>query len=156
MTDMRRKDKQTTDAFAWDVVDKCHYAILSMIDKDGNPYGVPVTIARMRNSIYFHSALEGKKITSLRKSPKVWLTCVSKAETQQMRSTVFYHSAMVSGTAEELVRKEDIIAGMRLLSQRHTPENMESFDKRVSAALPKLSVWKIHVETISGKASGEY
>ena len=60
MAEMRRKERQMPEEFAWEVVDKCEYAFLAMTAEDGSPYGLPVTIARGGRAIYFHSALEGR------------------------------------------------------------------------------------------------
>ena len=82
MTEMRRKDRQMPEEFAWQVVDKCEYAFLAMTAEDGSPYGLPVTIVRDGNAVYFHSAMEGRKVRCLRQHPKVCLTCVGDTQIQ--------------------------------------------------------------------------
>ena len=76
MREMRRKERQMPEEFAWEVADKCEYAFLAMTAEDGGPYGLPVTIARDGRIIYFHSAMEGRKVECLRRSPRVCLSCV--------------------------------------------------------------------------------
>ena len=66
MREMRRKERQITEEEAWAVVDKCEYAFLAMTAEDGTPYGLPVTIVREGRNVYFHSAMEGRKIRCLR------------------------------------------------------------------------------------------
>ena len=61
MREMRRKERQMPEEFAWEVADKCEYVFLAMTAEDGSPYGLPVTIARDGRIIYFHSAMEGRK-----------------------------------------------------------------------------------------------
>ena len=43
---MRRKDREMPEAFGWAVADKCEWAVLGLIDADGEVYPVPVTIVR--------------------------------------------------------------------------------------------------------------
>ncbi len=34
---MRRKDREMPEVFAWQVVDKCEWAVLGVVDFSGNP-----------------------------------------------------------------------------------------------------------------------
>ena len=61
---MRRKDRERDAAFAWEVFDKAPYAVLSMRDGESG-YGVPLSPARIGERVYFHCALEGKKLDCL-------------------------------------------------------------------------------------------
>ena len=46
MMEMQRKDRQMSEEFAWEVVDKSEYAFLAMTAEDGTPYGVVVNAFR--------------------------------------------------------------------------------------------------------------
>lgn len=152
MTEMRRKDRQMPEKFAWEVVDRCEYAFLSMTGEDGTPYGVPITIVRDGRAVYFHSAMEGRKVRCLRQNPRVCLTCVGNTEIQQDRFTTLYECAVAFGTASEVTEETEKIQALRILCQRHTPANMENFDKAIEKSLARTGIWKIVVEEISGKA----
>ena len=152
MMEMRRKDRQMSEEFAWNIVDKCEYALLAMATEQAQPYGVPVTIARKGNAVYFHSAMEGRKIQVLRENPRVCLTCVGDVQVQQDRFTTLYESAMAFGTAQEVLEDAEKIEALRLICQRHTPDNMDAFEKAVQASLRRTAIWRVTVEEISGKA----
>lgn len=152
MTEMRRKDRQMPETFAWEVVDKCEYAFLAMTAEDGSPYGLPVTIARDGRTIYFHSAMEGRKAACLRRAPRVCLSCVGDTRVPPGKFTTLYESAVVFGTAEEVAEDEEKTRALRLLCQRHTPDNMEAFPKAIAKSLDRTGVWRITVEEITGKA----
>nr|WP_325299307.1 pyridoxamine 5'-phosphate oxidase family protein [uncultured Dysosmobacter sp.] len=150
--EMRRKDRQMSEEFAWEVVDKCAYAFLAMTAEDGGPYGLPVTIVRDGNAVYFHSAMEGRKITCLRRHPRVCLTCVGDTRIPEGKFTTLFESAVAFGTAAEVTAEEEKIRALRLLCQRHTPDNMAAFDKAIAASLGRTAIWKITVTEITGKA----
>ena len=38
---MRRKDREQSEEFGWDVLETCPYAILSTTDDEGLPYSIP-------------------------------------------------------------------------------------------------------------------
>ena len=152
MREMRRKERQIPEEEAWAVVDKCEYAFLAMTAEDGTPYGLPVTIVREGRNIYFHSALEGRKVECLRRQPRVCLTCVGDTAIHQDRFTTLYESAVAFGTAAEVTENAEKVEVLRLLCLRHTPDNMADFDRAVNASLARTGIWKITVEEITGKA----
>ena len=85
--EMRRKDRQMTEDFAWEVVDRCEYAVIAMTAEDGTPYCLPVNVVREGRNIYFHSAMAGRKAESLRLHPRVCLTCVGENQVLPERYT---------------------------------------------------------------------
>ena len=141
---MRRKDRALSTEAALQIIDACPFATLSLIDGEGMPYGVPITIVREGSAVYFHSALEGRKIDGLRKNSHVSLSCVEKAENSQTDYTVYYTSAILKGRAEEITEEEEKLYALELLCRRHTPQLM-----RVTG------VWKITVESVSGKGNSK-
>ena len=131
------------EEFAWEVVDKCEYAFLAMTAEDGTPYGLPVTIVRKDKQVYFHSAMEGRKVRCLRANPRVCLTCVGDTKIQQDRFTTLYQRAVAFGTVEEVTEETEKIEALRLLCQRHTPDNMAGFDDAIRRSLVRTGIWRI-------------
>lgn len=148
---MRRKDREMDTEFALAVADKCEYAVISMTDGAGMPYCVPVTIARDGQSLYFHCAKEGEKINILRKHPRVCVACVGDTCRAKDKFTTAYESAIIKGTACEVENDEEKIRALRLICERHTPANMGNFDEAVKKSLARTGVWRIEIQTITGK-----
>jgi nitroimidazol reductase NimA-like FMN-containing flavoprotein (pyridoxamine 5'-phosphate oxidase superfamily) len=151
MRKMRRADRERDRAFAEGVVDRCRYAVLATVSDDGSPYGVPLSIVREGEQIYFHCARGGHKIDNLQRGNRVCLTCVGNVEQPPDRFTVVYESAIVFGTAEEVRDDAEKVRVLRLLCERHAPANMAAFDSEMAREYPATAVWKIHIEEISGK-----
>ena len=150
--EMRRKDREMSAEFAWTIVDKCEYACLAMTAEDGTPYCLPVTIAREGNDIYFHSAMEGRKVNCLRQNPRVCLSCVGDTHIQEEKFTTLYESAVAFGTAAEVTEDGEKIDALRRICLRHTPHAMDGFDKAIGASLHRTAIWRITVEEITGKS----
>lgn len=148
---MRRKDREMDENFALGIVDKCEYAVLSMIDNRGEPYCVPVNIAREGQNIFFHCAREGKKIDAMRKNPEVCIACIGDTCRAKHKFTTEFESAIIRGRAEEIFGDEEKIQVLRLICERHTPTNMQNFDSAVSKSLVLTSIWKVTIHSISGK-----
>lgn len=148
---MRRKDREMSEAFALSVADKCEYAVLSMIDADGSPYCVPISIVCAENAVYFHCAAEGYKIECLRTHSKVCLACVGDTHRMLNEFTTEFESAVIRGTASEVIDAQEKVSALRLLCERHTPTNMSEFDSEIAKNLARTAVWKIEIENITGK-----
>ena len=68
-------------AWALEVMDSAPYITIGMTDKDGRPYAIPLSLARVGDhTFYFHCAPEGRKLVILRNNPQVCLTAVSKCK----------------------------------------------------------------------------
>ena len=148
---MRRKDREMPEAFAWEIADKCEWAVLGLVDLAGNPYCVPVSIAHEDKFIYFHSAQNGLKIECLNNKNRVCISCVGATFRPPNAFTTEFESAILRGDASEVLEKEEKIHALRLLCKRHTPTNMDNFDKAISQNLLRTGIWRIEVQEISGK-----
>lgn len=148
---MRRKDREMSREFAFEIADKCEYAVLSMTDQKNMPYCVPITIVRDNDTVYFHSAKEGEKITILRANPNVCVACVGDTRRALDKFTTEFESAIIHGEASEVTSDEEKIHALRLLCERHTPANMQEFDTAIERSLPRTAVWKIKIIDITGK-----
>ncbi|MDR1239137.1 MAG: pyridoxamine 5'-phosphate oxidase family protein [Treponema sp.] len=152
MRKMRRADRERSRDFAEGVVDRCRYAVLATVSDDESPYGVPLSIVRDGERIYFHCARGGHKIDNLKRRNRVCLVCVGNVEEPPDHFTVVYESAIVFGIAEEVLDDAEKVRALRLLCERHTPDNMAAFDDEMAREYPATAVWKIYIEEISGKA----
>jgi nitroimidazol reductase NimA-like FMN-containing flavoprotein (pyridoxamine 5'-phosphate oxidase superfamily) len=148
---MRRKDREMDRDCALAVADKCLYAALSTVSEDGSPYGVPLSIVRDGEHIYFHCALEGHKVDNLRREPRVSLVCVGDVREPPDNFTVEYESAVIFGDASEVTGREEKVRALRLLCLRHSPANMGAFDEAIEKSLDHTGVWKISIRGVSGK-----
>ena len=148
---MRRQDREMDRDFALSIVDKCEYAVISMVDPQGRPYCLPVTIVRSDNAVYFHTAREGQKIDVLRNDPSVCMACVGDTNRPPDKFTTEFESAVLRGTAVEVSDEGEMITALRLLCQRHSPSNMHEFDVAISRSLARTGVWKINIDDITGK-----
>jgi hypothetical protein len=151
---MRRKDRERSTEYAYEVLSKCEYATLSMVDLDGNPYGIPITIANDSQYVYFHSAMEGSKVDVLKANPKVCISCVGDTKVPEGKFTTLYQSAVVRGVATEVLEDDEKVEALRLLCERHTPNNMGDFNNAIERSLSRTAVYKVSIDSITGKGKG--
>lgn len=148
---MRRKDREMNREFALTVLDKCDYAVLSMADAETGPYCLPVTIVRSGDALYFHCAPEGRKADLLRRSGRICLAAVGDAHIPPNEFTTEYESAVVFGACAEVTDEAEKVEALRLLCQRHVPAHMDAFEREAARSLHRTGVWRIDMETVTGK-----
>lgn len=151
MRKMRRIDREMPPEFGWQVVDSCPYAVLSMVDNEGMPYAVPLSVARSGETVYFHSAMQGEKIDCLRANPDVCLVCVGAVSLLPKEFSAEYESAVLRGRAAEVLDENEKRLALRLISERYAAENMAEFPTMLEDFLKVTAVWRIDVTSITAK-----
>lgn len=151
---MRRKDREISRAEAEQIIDTSDFAVMATVNPDGSPYCVPLSIAREGRYLYFHCAGEGQKIDNLRRLNKVYISFVSEVRIPEDAFTCYYRSALVAGSAEEITLGTEKIAALECICRRFTAKYMAHFDEAVAKSLSITGVWKVHIDSITGKANG--
>ena len=151
---MRRKDRELENRNEiYDILKRCDTVRIAM-HGDVYPYVVPVSfgteVVDGKAIIYFHCAREGTKIDLLRENPHV---CVEGEIFIQVEKTAHgitarYESIVGFGECTFVTEKEEILHGMKLLTE-HYGYNEYSLER--CAGLNHLFVGKIVLNEIYGK-----
>lgn len=149
---VRRQDRLLTETDAKLLLKNGEYGVLSIVDDNGNPYGVPISFSwDGEDSIYLHSALEGKKISSLQKNPKVSFTIVGMTNVLQEKFSTEYESIILECNAFLNLSIEEKMKGLILLVEKYSPDDIESGKKYAEKAIGETEVIKLLVLNWSGK-----
>lgn len=170
---MRRKDREMNIGFGLEVIDKSSYGVISMINEDNEPYGIPLSIVRDENILYFHSAMYGRKVKVFEKNPNVSVVFIGETKIPEnytkdeldeivkdeskavlLISSVFtteYESAVVKGKVKLVKDDEEKIKAMKLICEKYTPTKMDYFNMAIKAGLKRTNVYGIEIEEITGK-----
>lgn len=151
LTIMRRNDRREDENFAFDVLDKADHAVISMIDEDGLPYCIPVSAVRIGEAIYFHSAESGRKTSAMLKNPNVCITAAADVQSAEDKFTTYFKSAVIRGKAVLVNDDEEKITALKAICEHFTPSNMSDFENALKASLSRTAVWKIVIESATGK-----
>ena len=149
--EIRRKDRAITQEEATALLNKAEYGVLSTVSENGEPYGVPLNYCVIDNNIYFHCAVEGKKIENIKHNKSVSFCAVGNTEILPDKFGTKYESVVVSGEIEEVFNSDKQNALEGLL---HKYSN-GYFDKGltyIEDLREKTKVFKVTVNNISGKA----
>lgn len=152
---MRRKDRERGREFAYQVIDQCEYGVAALAAGEEGPYCIPLSLVRMGDELFFHCALEGRKLELLRRDPRVCVSFVTGVQAAYVAAennyTTFFRSAIVTGRAFEVTDPGEKTAALRALCQKLTPGDMEGFETAAARSLDRTGVWGIRMETAVGK-----
>lgn len=113
-------------------------------------YVVPITYVFENSYIYSHSK-DGRKISMMRKNPKV---CI---EVEEVRTMFDWRSAIVWGFYEEL-HDEDAASAMRLLIKKITQKiangRASDLEMDFDAIFEDAVIYRIRVDKLSGRFEG--
>lgn len=149
--EMRRKDRALEKNEALEILKNCDYGILSTIDKNGYPYGVPLSYVYLNDSLYFHSATEGNKLDNILTNDKVSFCAVGQTSILPNQFSTKYESVIAFGKAAEVIGDEKKEALLELLN-KYSPEFIEQGKVYIQNAGVITKVIKISIDHITGKA----
>lgn len=145
---MRRKDRERDAVFAWEVFDRSAFGVLSLRDGEGG-YGVPISPARIGDTVYFHCAQEGKKLACIAQWPHASLTVCEAAGPDYFGCK--YRSAILSGEVSRVTDESEKTQALRAISEKYCPEDMADFDAYLAPRLKATAVYRMDVAEITGK-----
>ena len=148
---LRRDDRAISDGEAQAILQAGEYGVLSTVSVDGQPYGVPVSYAYVGDVLYFHCAVEGHKLDNLKDNNKVSFCVVGKTQVLPDKFATNYESVIVFGTAVEVIDEEKH-AGLVEILKKYSPDFMEKGERYIANDSPKARVYKIVIESMTGKA----
>ena len=151
MNELRRKDRGIPFEQAKAILEMGEYGVLSTVNRNGKPYGVPLNYSMIDNSIYFHCAVEGQKIDNVIHNKFVSFCVVGKTEILPDQFGTKYQSVIVSGETAE-VFNDDKQAALEGLLKKYSSEFLEKGMKYIEGFKDKTRVFKITVKRITGKA----
>ena len=170
---MRRKDRQMDKEFAFEVIDKASFGVVSMVDENNEPRGLPLSIVRDENALYFHSAKDGRKVKILEKNPSVSVAFVGYVNVPKLYTneelekivmdeskagllitsvfTTEFESAIVKGKVVLVEDEEERIKVLELVCKKYTPDKMNYFNMAIKSGIKSTNVYKIEIEEITSK-----
>jgi len=154
---MRRNDREITSLDEkLEIIDKCKVCRLALAE-DNVPYIVPVNFGYSFNNetltLYFHSAVEGKKLDILRKNNKVCfeMDCDTKLIEANTASKCSYAFKSIIGSGKVYFSDDakEKLSALNLLMKHQTGKEIEN--RFSDSDLAKVAVYKLVVDEFSGK-----
>ena len=152
--EMRRKDREITDLNQiYDILCRCDTINLGM-NGGTAPYVIPMTFACSiedgQITVYFHSALGGRKWEILNHDPNVCVEAHLYYKTVEAKGgiTAKYESVIGTGIAEKLEAKEQKVEAFKYMLEHY---KHSGFPAESCKGLPDCAVFKVVLTEVSGK-----
>ena len=152
---MRRKDREINDFDEMiKIIRKCDSCVIALND-DGFPYVVPLNfgldIEGDQVYLYFHCAMEGKKLDLIRKDNRVTFEMDCEHNfilyEERMSCTMGYASVIGHGTME-FVSNEDKLKSLKILMRQYHAEDFQFNEKMANVT----TVLRLKVSDMIGKS----
>ena len=153
---VRRDDKEIKDPEGIrEIIKKGLVCHLALVD-DGKPYLMSMNYGFRNNTLYLHSALEGRKIDILRKNPDVCFQVITGNRLTTGPDacgdwTMKYRSVTGFGKATLIEDDKEKLPAMQILMDQYTTKGPFEFNpERISETM----VIRIDIDEMTGKISG--
>jgi len=136
-----------------EIIKKAVCCRLGLVDGD-KPYIVPLSFGYQRNTLYFHGALEGRKVELIKKNNQVCFEIDSNVEVvkdeEPCHWTMKYKSVIGTGRAFIVKNDEEKSHGLRLIVRHYTGGQFTFPESELGSVL----VVRVNIESLSGRQSG--
>ncbi len=127
-------------------------AAFSVNGDDGYPYTIPVNFYYDEddNRIYFHSAIKGHKIDSIKANDKVCLTTWNDGYLEEGDWAFHVSSCVVFGRARLIEDRKITEDKVRKFARKYYP-SAEEVEEEIKSSIAGVQLVAIEIEHISGK-----
>jgi nitroimidazol reductase NimA-like FMN-containing flavoprotein (pyridoxamine 5'-phosphate oxidase superfamily) len=148
---MRRKEREISDPQVLEsIINSANVCRLAMCE-GGVPFVVPLCFGYEKGALYFHSAIEGRKLEILKKNPSVSFEIDVDWELVRYgdRCSLKYRSVIGSGNASLIEASEDKCKALDMI-MRHYHQEPIAYPE---PALQSVTIIKVEIEKMTGKTS---
>lgn len=149
--EMRRKDRQMSEQDTKVVLQKAQFGTLSMVNKENNPYGIPISFAYTDGAIYLHCALAGYKLENIEHNANVCFSAVIDIQLMPQKFSTKFKSVVVFGKISTVSDEEDKRKGFIALVKKYSPDFYDEGMKYIEKAFARTKVLKIEILSMTGK-----
>ena len=153
---MRRRDKEITSREEIDSIIRAADVCRLAFARDNEAYLVPVSFGYDGGSIFFHTAPRGRKLEFIAANNRVCFELEANVELRANERdacdwTFEFESVIGYGTVSELTSDEEKIGGLNQIMRHYSGREWEISGQ----AAATTRVWKIEIESLTGKRSSE-
>lgn len=150
-TEMRRKDRAMAEEDTKALLETAQVGILSTVNKDNTPYGVPMNFVYTHEGIYLHCATAGQKLDNIQNN-SVCFTVFDGVELLAASFATKYKSAIVFGKITVVEDDAEKRKGLISFVNKYSPDYYEAGLQYIDKAIERAVVLKIEVAKMTGKA----
>lgn len=138
------------------IILSCDVCYIGMVDQNNDPYVLPFNFGYADDTVYLHSAKQGKKIDILKNNAGVCIAFSTAHELSYVNEEVAcswgmkYKSVLVYGKVEFINDYDEKVKALEILMKNYSKMDFK-FNK---PAVDDVQPWKVKIEKIEGRAYG--
>jgi len=138
------------------IIRKCQVCSISMVDREGKPYVIPMNYGYKDHTFFFHGSPKGKKAEVLKHNP---YACILFSTDHQLRYvneevacswSMRYRSVIAYGKAEFVEDMKEKVDCLNIIMSNYSDRSFEYNDP----AVREVMVFKVQVEKMEGRSYG--
>ncbi len=150
---MRRIEKRgISNDEALELLRKGKRGVLAVAGDNDYPYAIPINFYFDESAmkIYFHSALAGHKVDSMKRNPKVCFTIFGEPEIRDLDWAPYVRSAVAFGTAKPVADEAEKRRVLKTFAMKYYPNEAEA-DEEIAEDFAAVQMIEITIEHLTGK-----
>ncbi|MCD8167482.1 MAG: pyridoxamine 5'-phosphate oxidase family protein [Bacteroides sp.] len=151
-TTIRRQDRLLEEHEALSLLNQGEFGVLSMVTPEGEPYGIPINyVWDQKDSIYFHRAVEGRKLNSFAQCASASFCVVGKTRVISNHFTTEYESIVLKGEMNMQLSEQEGMEALALLLDKYSPNDKAIGLQYAARSFHRTRILWMDVTEITGK-----
>lgn len=151
---MRRAKQELSHDEAFAILERGTEGVLSLVDASGIPYGVPLNYVLSGSTLYFHSALEGRKIACIGHVRHASFCVMDETRIVPEEFTTYFRSIIASGSVRIVESEAERLQALMALCRKFSNDDA-ACEREVAKGLKRCAIIALSIEHISGKEAIE-
>ncbi len=153
---MRVAERKLSEGEAREILEAGEYCVISTVDDDGMPYGVPLSYVMMDGGLFIHTtATYGHKLDDFERDDRVCVTVATEVEAcfEDDFLTSRYASVIARGhirrVEDDLLVRQALVA----LTMKYLPEYKHEIGPNMERDLSETAIWTVNFDEMVGKGA---
>lgn len=152
---MQMAERELDRADALEILEVGEYCVVSTVDEDGAPYGVPLSYVMMDGRMYFHTGKRpGHKIDDFQRDPRISIAVATEVEPcyEETFFTTRFASVIASGRIKRVDDPVEVRKALVALCMKYLPQFKDEIGGAIERELGITDIWVADLGEIRGKA----
>ena len=150
---IRRQDRLLDEQAAYLLLQQGEYGVLSLVDPQGRPYGIPANyVWDTASGLSIHCAPEGKKLQCIRQHAAASFCVVGATRIVPAQFSTAYQSIILKGQARLGLPPEERKHAIELILRKYAPDHLEIGLKYAQKSFYRTEIIRFDIQEMSGKS----
>lgn len=154
MHEMRRARQKLPQDEAWRLLREGSEGVLSLVDAEGLPYGVPLNYVLVGETLYFHSALAGRKIDAIASCDRASFCVLCDTTVVPAEFTTYFCSVIAEGRMRVVEDAEEKRSTLFALGLKYN-DDAAACEAEMASGIDRCVMLALEIEHVSGKEGRE-